>query len=519
MSDISQGTVYVTAEQLAGYYRGYRKKGMRGVNIYTLSDLLSVSGETKSGEQVTGQIQQNLFTLSLDERVQIYRKCGPVFGAITGRANRIAALKWKVKKVNKDDDRIEAMIKMAVDVHKEYADPDVRSAVVRARCCAFVARTLPDVKPDLSNAMTALLRWKRRNKLRYEDRSTQIEDWLHRPNAEDNLSQFIRKTVIDMCVHGAGSWYKERAAATGLVENLYMLPGGTVLPFRGMFVGGGVAYAQILNGVPPKVYFNDEIAFIPYAPNSTLSYGAVPLEALVNKIAESLLFDEQAAMKADGTSAPEKLIVMNENLPFGDEETAKDLPIPLTQEEQSRIETLVNEPRRNAIRLLTGYGGSGQPVVVDLSRESTFAAQSDRQDKILRDIAIVFNMSNIEINLTGSQDTSGRETSETQEETDQQKGWKPMATDVEDKFNTDVLPERWGPDYRLEMDKGLSDTQQIELEKARLATGSYDVNRIRMDRGDEPYPEEIYNRPPGQGAAQPAPDGSETSPLAVRAVR
>ncbi len=71
MSDISQGTVYVTAEQLTGVYFNARKRGMRGANIYTLSDLLSVTGETKSGLTVGGQIQQNLFTLSLDERVQV----------------------------------------------------------------------------------------------------------------------------------------------------------------------------------------------------------------------------------------------------------------------------------------------------------------------------------------------------------------------------------------------------------------------------------------------------------------
>jgi hypothetical protein len=221
-------------------------------------------------------------------------------------------------------------------------------------------------------------------------------------------------------------------------------------------------------------------------------------------------------MKADGTSAPEKMIVMNEQLPFGDEETAKDLSVPLNLAEQSRIETLVNEPRRNAIRLLTGYGGSSSPTVIDLSRADTFAAQSERQDKILREIAIVFQCSNIEVNLTGSEETSGRETSQTQAQTDQAKGWKPVAQDIEDKVNTDLLPERWGPDYRLEIDKGISDREQLEMERMKLQTGAYDVNALRMERGDDPYPEEIYDRPPGAGGSQPTPDGSEMNPLAVR---
>jgi hypothetical protein len=519
MSDISMGTVYVTAEQLAGVYWNARRRGMRGANIYTLSDLLTVSGETKRGQIVSGQLQQNLFTLSIEERVQIYRKCGPVFGVITGRANRIAGLEWRITRVAKHDDRVEAQVKMAADLFKEWKDDaSLQGAVVRARCYAYVRKYIPEVRADLSNIASALLRWKRRNKIRYEDKSTQIEDWLHRPNSEDNLSQFMRKSVVDLHTHGAAAWYKERDPGTGLLENIYVLPGGTVLPFRQMYVGGGVAYAQILNGIPPKIYFTDEISYLPYAPNSYLSYGAVPLEALVNKIAETLLFDEQAAMKADGTSAPEKMIVMNETLPFGDEEASKDLTVPLNLSEQSRIETLVNEPRRNAIRLLTGYGGSSSPVVIDLSRADTFAAQSDRQDKILRDIAIVFQCSNIEVNLTGSEETSGRETSQTQAQTDQAKGWKPTAQDIEDRINTDLLPERWGPDYRLEIDKGISEREQVELERLKLQTGTYDVNALRMERGDDPYPDEVYDRPPGQGGAQPSPDGSEASPLAVRNV-
>jgi hypothetical protein len=80
MSDISQGTVYVNAESLAQPFRSAQQKGKRGVNIYTLSDLLGVNGEGKNGELIPGMIQQNLFTMSLDERIQVYRKCDPVLG-------------------------------------------------------------------------------------------------------------------------------------------------------------------------------------------------------------------------------------------------------------------------------------------------------------------------------------------------------------------------------------------------------------------------------------------------------
>jgi len=512
MSDISRGTVYVTAESVAQPWRSAHQKGRRGVNIYTLSDLLSVSGEARGGEIISGTIQQNLFTLSLDERVQVYRKCDPVFGLVTGRAKRIAGLKWAVKKVTKDDDRIEAHVKMATELFREWSEPTIKGQVIRARCLKYVLGILPDARPDFSNIGSALARWKRRNKMAYDDRSQEIMDWLHEPNAEDNFNQFVQKTVIDLMVHGGVGWYKERM--NRLIENVYVLPGGTVLPFRSTFVGGGSAYVQILNGIPPKVYFPDEITYIAYAPNSMLSYGAVPLEALVNKVAEYLMFDEQAAQKADGTSAPEKLIVMNDQFPFGDEDLGKDLPVPLTREEQSKIETLMNEPRRNAIRVLTGYGGQGQPTVVDLSRESTFQSQSERQDKILRAVAIVYNVSNVEINLTGSEDTSGRATSESQQDSDQQKGWAPIAMQFEDAINTDILPQKFGHGYALESEKGLNDKQKVDLLRARLETGAYSVNEVRTGAGEEPYPEPEYDRPKSPSAA----DGSALNPLSMRSV-
>jgi len=518
MSDISQGTVYVTAEELTGTsVLNNARRGRRGVNVYTLSDLLSVSGEAKDGRIIPGTIQQNLFTLSIDERTQIYRKNFTVHGLVNGRMSRIAGRDWKVTRDSKDEDRIAAFIQMAAQLYDEYDNPQsVLDLTVRSRCVMFCRRWLQDLKPDMSNFMPAMLRWKHKLRMKYEDRSTEIEDWIHKPNHQDSFDEFVKKTVSDALIHGASSWYKARDPSTEQIDEVYVLPGGTVLPFRSMFVGGVTAYAQILNGVPPKVYFHDEVSYLAYAPNSGLSYGAVPLEALVNRIAEVLLFEEQAAMKADGTSAPEKLVVFNDPFPFGDDDTSKDLTMPLTQDEQSRLEVLVNEPRRNAIRILSGYGGQGQPQVVDLSRESTFQAQSEREDKIIRSIAMCFNATNVEVGLTGSGDTSGRETSETQTEVDRANGWMPLAMLIEDRFNTDIIPERFESGYNLECDKGMNEAEQIDIESKKLQSGSYSVNEIRTDRGDDPFPEEQYDRPPGGGEKQEPPDGSEGNPMNVK---
>ena len=510
-------TMALTAEQLAATslmpgLLGELKR--RGVNVYTMSELWSVAGRARSGEFLSGMIERPLFGLTLQERVDLFRKCSPVFGIVTARMNRIAALEWSIEKDSKVEDRIESRLKMLHGIWKEYDDQtDVQHLMVRRRCVILIRQVLVECKPDLSNFSTALIRWRRRLREQSEDKSIEIQEWLQEPNAHDNYDDFVKKTVQDAMVHGSFAWYKERDPETKLIDNIYCLPGGTVIPMRSKYVSGQLAFIQDIPALEPKMYFQDEITYGSYVPSSAMAYGFVPLESLVNKLAEVLFFDQSAAMRADGTDIPQKVVLFGEQSPFGDVTVpgaSDDLKMPLDKDEQQRLEVIMNEARKGAIRVLSGYG---VPAILDLSKADTFQYQMQRQEKIREEVALVFNMSNMEVNMTGSTDTSGRSTSETQERIEREKGIYPIVKLLESKHNREILPQRWGTTYHLKYKSGLSDEEELKIDGEKVRSKLYSVNEVRMLRGEEPFPDERYDLP--DQAATTQPDGSERDPFNV----
>ncbi len=497
-----------TAEQI--FTELGKNVNRRGLNVYSMSELMGVSGTLKDGKRLTGTVEQPFFGLSPRQRLEIFKLNSDVFGIVTSRMNRIAGLEWTINKESQVEDRIEAELRSYKQLHSEYDEPDIKSMVVRARAKTEIQKILPDVKDDLGNFENALLRWSRNNKIQAEDKSKSIQDWLLEPNIHDNFDDFIKKYVFDLMVHGSGSIFKEKADDNRL-DNFYILPGGTVLSLKSPYVGGGSAFVQIIPGIQPRIYYQDEISFASYIPSSASSYGMIPLEALVNKIAESLMFDRLAAERSDGTKPPEKVVIFGDKSPFGDLGQQDQFELPIDSNEQKRIETVLNEPRMNAIRTLTG---TGTPLVLDLSKADTFQNQMNRQDKIRESIALVYNMSNMEINLTGSQDTSGRATSETQERIEKQKGIGPVVKLITERLNKDIIPIRYGSGYSFEFASGFSDAEQLQMDRDKVLSGSYSVNDVRIARGDPPFPEEEYDRPQGAQMGQ-APLGTEEQPLTV----
>jgi hypothetical protein len=503
----------LTQEQSA--YLGRERKA-RGINLYTASETWNVAGYGRKGTIIQGEIERPLFGLTLEERINLFRMCSPVFGIVTARMNRIAALEWSVEKKSKIEDRLESRMKMAFAVFKEADNPlDWNHISTRIAAQRMIKQHLVDLHPDMGNFSSALLRWRKRLREETDDRAEQIEDWLQHPNAHDTYDDFIKKSVKDAMVHGSWAWYKDENPQSSVIDNVYVLPGGTVIPFRARYVSPLTAYIQMIPAVEAKVYFADEIVYKSYIPSSDMAYGAIPLECLVNKLAEILFFDQAAAMRADGTQPPDKLALFGESSPFGDITNAPaDFQMPMDVAEQSRIESIINMPRKGAIRVLSGYG---QPAILDLSKEQTFSYQDARQEKILKTVALVFNMSNNEINLTGSEDTSGRSTSESQERIEREKGIYPIVKMIESAFNNDVLTWRFGSDYHLEYKTGLSDEEELTLDTNKVKSGIYAVNEIRLARNEEPFADPKYDLPTGQAGGAP-PDGSAMDPLHMRQI-
>jgi len=484
----------------------------RGLNVYTMAEVVGVSGRDRWGQMQSGTIEVPLFGLSIYDRVAIAQRCDAVYGVVTGRANRISGLEWTITKESKEEDRLAAYLKACKQLYDEYAaGTGPKEVIVKGTMVQKMTTYLPDILPDTSNFNGCLMRWKKAMEFRNNDASTAIEDWLHEPNAEDDFEDFLKKWVSDLMIHGSDAIYKEYVA--GRLENLYHLPGGSVVPLRDRYVSAKRMFAQAMPGMDPKMYFTDEITFSSYFPQSGIGYGLVPLEALVNKVAEVLFFDQRAAEMADGTVPPEKIVIFGENTPFGDLTGEEALQVPLSEHEQSRLEVLLNEPRKDAIRVLSGVG---TPQTLDLSRADTFNYQSERQKAIRESVAFVFNMSNMEVNLTGSDDTSGRETSESQGQIEKQKGIYPIIKMIENKLNREVIPLRWGSHYIFEFKSGLTEEEQVKLDTMKNQSGSYSVNEIRMERGDDAWGPEFDKPAQGGGAPTAQPDGSQINPFNVK---
>ncbi len=498
------------AETIEGPQSVAVKQSIRGLNVYTLSDLMGVTGRDKHGHQLQGQVEVPMFTLSVKDRIEIFAKTTTLQGVVTGRSKRISGLDWQVTHKNREEDRIVEELKEYKEIFDELkGSQDLKHLVAMSGVRNKIQEELDDVLPDLSNFNNSLRRMKHRNARLHEDRSTEIEEWLKTPNIHDSFEQFIEKSVTDLMIHGTLGVFKEWMDER--IDNIYPLPGGTIFPFRSAQVGGPHAFFQMVPGIDAKIYFSDEVSFLSYVPASWSSYGMVPLEALINKVAETLMFDKRAADQADGTTPPQKIVVFGKNAsPFGGI-TSEGFDLPMDASEQKRIETKLAELRKDAIVTLSGVG---RPLVLDISKADTFGAQQTRQDKILRDMALIYNMSNMEVNLTGSEFTSGRETSESQKEIEQEKGIKPILMSLQNMFNREILPYRFGYDYEFKFEPESSEDEQVERDTKKFQSGSYTVNEIREERGDDIFPEDEFNRP--QGGQPEPPDGSELNPMNVR---
>lgn len=475
----------------------------RGLNIYTLSQLLGVTGRTKGGEYITGTYEQSLYYLSIDERIAISRLCSPVAGIIASRMNRIGGMKWDIVSSRSEEDKIYEKLRTYKQIYDEYKTAtELKYAIVRAQLYNNIRRELTDVLPDLSNFDRSLLRWKRFNQTVKLDFAEQIKEWVYQPNINDNFTTLTKKIVHDLMVHGCVAIYKE--ICEGRVENVYVLPGGTVVPLKNKFVSGADGYVQIAMGAEPQIMFSDELAYANYIPNTARAWGNIPLESLVNKIAESMLFDKLMAEQADGTIMPNKMVVVGENNPFG--VLSEQYDMPLDVEEQRRVETKLNQPKKGGVITFSG----NTATVVDLTRENTMAVQMQRQKDIREEVGLVFNASNLEMNLTGSSNTSGRETSESQQEVSEGRGIIPICQIIEEIYNRGILMQRFGPGWRFEFETSRNELAEIQLLQAKVQTGLYSINELRVDElGIDPLEGDEYNKPLGQQPQQQEQQGMQ----------
>jgi len=478
-------------------------KNNRGIMVYSTSQLQQITGRDKSGRLLSWGTEQPYFYLTIHQRIEIFRLSSPVFGVITSRMHRIAGLDFNITTEKKEEDRIALELRNMKSIYDEYVSSmDLKDLTIRSIIYQRMLRYLPELKPDLSNFGGSMLRWKRNLNQHNLETCDNVKNWLMQPNQGVSWRDFVKKWVADYHIHGNASIYKSEEK--GRIENFDILPGGTVYRIKGSSFNSVAGYVQIIptytgyhSYIEPQVYFSDELVYSEYVPSSSRAYGMIPLEALINKIAESMLFDELMANQADGTKPPEKLVIITDSNPFGAMDDTEKFDMPLDSGEQRKIEEKINTPTKGSIMTFSG----NKAEVVDLSRENTMATQMQRQKDIREEVALVFSMSNMEVNLTGSDDTSGRSTSEAQAEIEQGKGIAPIAIALADAIQFGLLPYRFGNGLIFEWEKSINEFDEKDLDLKMLQTGEMTKNEIREKYNKESFGEE-YDVPDQTGMGE-----------------
>lgn len=484
-------------------------ENQRGIQIYNTSQLISQTGRNQRGELVSWGFQQPLFFLSVFQRIDIVKLCSPIFGLVTSRMQRISGLEFNIKPIRKEEDRIALELKNMKSVYMERKGMlDIESIVLKGRIVQNIRVHLPEVMPDLSNFDGAMLRWKRKIRQSASDYGNEVKDWMMEPNHGVTWQEYMKKYVFDLMTHGAASVYKQ--SQKNKLENFDVLPGGTVYRMKNPYFSGVDAYVQIIPGIQPQIFYSNEMMYTDYLPISAQNYGMIPLEALINNVAEKMLFDKKMADQADGTKPPEKLIIITKNLgTMGDFDNPDE--IPLDKREQKRIEGKLNQPQKRGIITMSGNDAH----IVDLTGENTMDLQTRRSKDIREEVALVYNMSNLEINLTGSGDTSGRATSEQQAIMDQGKGIIPILKMIENKHTKEIIPFRFGPGYMMEFVRSKNEREELQLDLMRQQTGEETVNELRERKNLERFEGEEFDKPKGSATGQV---GDELNPLFTKQV-
>lgn len=469
--------------------QGHNVKDSRGAQVYNLAQMMGITGYAQNGSLLTVSSDNPYFVLSPEERNQIFQLSSPVFGIVSSRMNRIAGLEFEIVSDSKIEDEKVDRFKNAYNIIKEYNGvTDLQYIVTTAKLRQYLMSNLNTLRPDLVNFDKALLRWRKEIQKTNQNEAEKAKEWLMHPNPMETWLDFVKIWVYDLMMHGADAIYK--STIDGKLNNIQHLAGGSVIPIRTPFVDSQEAYIQMLD-YRYQIFHENELVFSQYIPVSWRSYGMIPIEALVNKVAETLLFDKLMAEQADGTKPPEKAVLIAEKQSFGAD---LDLQSGIPASEQKRVEEKLNQPIKNGIMTFNG----NNIEVVDISKENTMEFQNSRQKDIREEVALVFNMSNIEANLSGSDDTSGRSTSEVQKEIEQGKGVAPILKTIEQKINSEILPYRIGSGYEFKFTVEDNEEQRIDLLTKKKNSGLYAINQIRIDDMNEmPFPGEEFDKPTG----------------------
>lgn len=438
---------------------------------------------------------------------EIYMRCHYVFAVVSKTASAVSAIEFKVKSKKNNYDKVESDLRCYKDLFDEnigYAtNPDYhdqyKSLGICMRALSAIKEELPTIIYDrdahsIPNFEKELFRKSRELKNKSLDEIAAIESFVFNPNNDYTWTDLVKIYVQDLMIH--------RAAALYFVNNnIYALPGGSVYKVMGRSIGESYGYVQLGDFTEPLFMHPNEVIYSQYMPNSNFGFGMSPLDALIDSITSTMLFDKLMANYADQDLPPEKLLVVTTDTP-GFDPSAILAGDPMSKGEQKRIETVLNRAKKeNAIKLITGLVGT--PMVLDISKTDVAPLLLQFDELVKQRVAMVYNQSNMIVNMTDTSGTSGRSTAEVMERNDNSKGIRPYLMNIENIWTYKVIPRQFSSDYMLESVEEISEAERMDIIQKKVTTGLFSKNALReelglypVDGGDnltEPLPQQQTN--------------------------
>jgi hypothetical protein len=466
-------------------------RGIMNIDPYTYRLL---TGRAMDGRLVDVPVDLPRFFMTVQDRNVIARLCTPVFSVVSARMNKISSLEWRVVPKRKREDRIAEELKSYKSYYDELKNSDdLEHLLIKSKIVAAIKRQLPDVLPDLSNFNGALYRWRKKIIWHRMDQVDEIMDWLQHPAPEETFQEVIKKIVYDMMIHSGATLYKktENNKPTGRLSNFFTLPGGSIAKIRTQYASTFTGYVQVVSMHEPQVMFGNEISYLEYLPISNSGFPLIPLEALIHKTIEYMDMDSKMRNEADGTKPPSKMVIIYQADPgIGDFDSSKTSE-EFTSNEQKRLEEKLKKPVKNRVVTFKGNGVE----IVDLGNNDNLPEQLARQKDITEDVGRVFNATAMELNFTGSGDTSGRNTSEAQGDIFHGRGVAPFVTAIENYISYDIIRMRYNEAYLLEADKGEDEERKMRIDLLDLQRGGIVKNEIRERENKSTFPDPRYDLP------------------------
>ena len=493
---------------------GRNEQFQRASTVYNPTDIENITGRDQHGNLLSWGVQRPYFYLAVRQRNEIFKLCSPVQGVVSSRMKRMSGLDFNIVSMKKKEDEIADYLKGLKTLFDDYAGVnEFKYIMAKATAVNKIQKFLPDCLPDLRNFKNSLTRWKKRIDNANKNKGDEIKDWLKEPNQGLKWSAYIQKFVYNLLIHGADATYKQ-ANDEGLLENFDSMLGGSVYRLSKEFFSAMEGYVQVMPNREPQIFFANEVSYVEHLATSVQAYPFIPLESLINKVSEYLMFDSKMANEADGTKPPEKLVVITNNDALGSGFGNEPVELPLVPEEQARLEQKMNEPKKNKIITFSGNGAT----VVDLSTQNLMQMQTARQKDIRDEVAFIFNATNMEMNMTGSEDTSGRSTSESQSEIDQGKGITPLKKQIQEAITENIIPYRFGFGYMFEFETGKNEKEDLMTTQLKQQVGLETINETREKEGLPTFSDEEFDKPvSGVGSGQ-SPDGSEMTPFNFKGI-